>query len=528
MTYSLNTLNNSKDDPPQITGWQRFVQEIALTVGFVLMLFWLIAMLTHTPQDPAWTTSGSSMVAHNWGGRIGAAISDLGYFVLGYSIWWCYLAALVSWLTALAVRLRGEQAPVHAPDIWRLSRWAFWSGLVLLLLASTGLEYTRLYRFEDHLPGQHAGGILGYLIGGAGNKWLGFNGSGMVFIVFMLIGMSWVFGFSWLHVAEKTGARLDHWLQAWRERREIAEDLALGQAAAKEREDGVLVEREEFDEPQNHVPIRIMVEPDPLAAPKSERIARERQKPLFNDMPDSRLPQVDLLDDAQIRQDAVDAETIEFTSRLIEKKLRDFGVEVKVLAAAPGPVVTRYEIEPATGVKGSQIVNLAKDLARSLSMVSIRVVETIPGKNFMALELPNAKRQSIRLSEILGSSVYNEAKSMLTMGLGKDIGGNPIVADLAKMPHVLVAGTTGSGKSVGINAMILSLLYKAEARDVRLLMIDPKMLEMSVYEGIPHLLAPVVTDMRQAAHGLNWCVFEMERRYKLMSKLRTPNLLINL
>ena len=524
MTYSLHTLTNSKDDPPEITGWQRFVQEIALSVGFVLMLFWLIAMLTHTPQDPAWTTSGSTLLAHNWGGRIGAAISDLGFFVLGYSIWWCYLAALVSWLTALAVRLRGDEAPVHAPHIWRLSRWAFWSGLVLLLLASTGLEFTRLYRFEDRLPGHHAGGILGYMVGGAGDKWLGFNGSGMVFIVFMLIGMSWVFGFSWVQVAEKTGAQLDHWLQAWRERREIAEDLALGQAAAKEREDGVLVERDEFDEPQHHVPIRIMVEPEPLVAPKSERIARERQKPLFNDMPDSRLPQVDLLDEVQSRQDSVDAETIEFTSRLIEKKLRDFGVEVKVLAAAPWPVVTRYEIEPATGVKGSQIVNLAKDLARSLSMVSIRVVETIPGKNFMALELPNAKRQSIRLSEILGSSVYNEAKSMLTMGLGKDIGGNPIVADLAKMPHVLVAGTTGSGKSVGINAMILSLLYKAEARDVRLLMIDPKMLEMSVYEGIPHLLAPVVTDMRQAAHGLNWCVFEMERRYKLMSKLGVRNL----
>ena len=188
MTYSLHTLQNSKDDPPPITGWQRFVQEIALSVGFVLMLFWLIAMLTHTPQDPAWTTSGSSLLAHNWGGRIGAAISDLGYFVLGYSIWWCYLAALVSWLTALAVRLRGDQGPAHAPDIWRLSRWAFWSGLVLLLLASTGLEYTRLYRFEERLPGHHAGGILGYMVGGAGDKWLGFNGSGMVFIVFMLIG----------------------------------------------------------------------------------------------------------------------------------------------------------------------------------------------------------------------------------------------------------------------------------------------------------------------------------------------------
>ena len=241
-------------------------------------------------------------------------------------------------------------------------------------------------------------------------------------------------------------------------------------------------------------------------------------------MLDSKLPQVDLLDGALLRQETVAPETLEMTSRLIEKKLRDFGVEVRVVAAAPGPVITRYEIEPATGVKGSQVVNLAKDLARALSLVSIRVIETIPGKNYMALELPNAKRQSIKLSEILGSQIYNEAKSLLTIGLGKDIGGNAVVADLAKMPHCLVAGTTGSGKSVGINAMILSLLYKADARDVRLLLIDPKMLEMSVYEGIPHLLAPVVTDMRQAAHGLNWCVAEMERRYKLMSKLGVRNL----
>ena len=187
-------------------------------------------------------------------------------------------------------------------------------------------------------------------------------------------------------------------------------------------------------------------------------------------------------------------------------------------------MITRYEIEPATGVKGSQVVNLAKDLARSLSLVSIRVVETIPGKNYMALELPNARRQTIRLAEILGSQVYNDAASQLTIGLGKDIVGKPFVADLAKMPHCLVAGTTGSGKSVGINAMILSLLYKAEARDVRLILIDPKMLELSVYEGIPHLLCPVVTDMKQAANALNWCVGEMERRYKLMSKLGVRNL----
>jgi S-DNA-T family DNA segregation ATPase FtsK/SpoIIIE len=318
------------------------------------------------------------------------------------------------------------------------------------------------------------------------------------------------------------GAQLDDWFLAFKEKREIAQDLAMGQAAAREREEVTVVERIEAIE-HPHV-TKLVYEKETLDVPMSTRIARERQKPLFTDLPDSNLPLVDLLDSSAARQDTVSPETLEMTSRLIEKKLKDFGVEVRVVAAAPGPVITRYEIEPAIGVKGSQIVNLAKDLARSLSLVSIRVVETIPGKNFMALELPNARRQSIKLSEILGSDIYNEAKSMLTIGLGKDIVGNPVVADLGKMPHVLVAGTTGSGKSVGINAMILSLLYKAEARDVRLLMIDPKMLEMSVYEGIPHLLAPVVTDMRQAAHALNWCVIEMERRYKLMSKLGVRNL----
>lgn len=294
-------------------------------------------------------------------------------------------------------------------------------------------------------------------------------------------------------------------------------------AAAREREEVLQEERTE-SAVQHPQPVQIIEPVLQEAAAPSVRVVKERQKPLFSELPDSKLPQVDLLDAAQQRQESVSPETLEMTSRLIEKRLKDFGVEVHVVAAMPGPVITRYEIEPATGVKGSQIVNLAKDLARSLSLVSIRVIETIPGKNFMALELPNAKRQSIRLSEVLGSQVYHDAKSMLTMGLGKDIVGNPVVADLAKMPHVLVAGTTGSGKSVGINAMILSLLYKAEARDVRLLMIDPKMLEMSVYEGIPHLLCPVVTDMKQAANGLNWCVAEMERRYKLMSKLGVRNL----
>jgi DNA segregation ATPase FtsK/SpoIIIE, S-DNA-T family len=256
----------------------------------------------------------------------------------------------------------------------------------------------------------------------------------------------------------------------------------------------------------------------------SERKQKERQVPLFAEMADARLPPLDLLDEPPPAVESISTDTLEFTSRLIEKKLKDFGVDVSVVAAYPGPVITRYEIEPATGVKGSQIVNLAKDLARALSLVSIRVVETIPGKNLMGLELPNPKRQTVRLSEIMGSAVYGESHSLVTLGLGKDISGKPVVVDLARMPHLLVAGTTGSGKSVGINAMILSVLYKADPSQVRMILIDPKMLELSVYEGIPHLLAPVVTDMREAGHALNWCVHEMDRRYKLMSRLGVRSL----
>jgi S-DNA-T family DNA segregation ATPase FtsK/SpoIIIE len=520
MTYSLNTLTHpgGAAGAPARPG-ARFAHEIALVVGAAALLFWLLALLSYSAQDPAFSTSGSGAPLANWGGRLGAWLADGSYFLLGFSVWWCFAAGVRAWLSTLARWMRSSADDAPATGLAR-SRAAFWIGLAVLLCASTALEWSRLYRLEPRLP-DHAGGALGYLVGPAGVKWLGFTGSGLVFVALVVVGAAVVFRFSWAQVAERIGARIEAFVQSHRAKREIAQDLALGQRAARERE--VTLQEERIEIEVQH-PTPVLIEPTLVEVPKSERVAKERQKPLFTELPDSKLPQVDLLDGAQVRQETVAPETLEMTSRMIEKKLKDFGVEVRVVLAQPGPVITRYEIEPATGVKGSQIVGLAKDLARSLSLVSIRVVETIPGKNYMALELPNAKRQSIRLSEILGSQVYNEAKSMLTMGLGKDIVGNPIVADLAKMPHVLVAGTTGSGKSVGINAMILSLLYKAEARDVRLLMIDPKMLEMSVYEGIPHLLAPVVTDMRQAAHGLNWCVAEMERRYKLMSKLGVRNL----
>jgi DNA segregation ATPase FtsK/SpoIIIE-like protein len=267
------------------------------------------------------------------------------------------------------------------------------------------------------------------------------------------------------------------------------------------------------------------IEPQAPPAEKSVRVLREAQKSLFGLLEGSDpRPSVALLEPPPAVVETVSPESISYTSRLIEKKLADFGVAAKVVTAQPGPVITRYEIEPATGVKGSQIVNLGKDLARALSLTSLRVVETIPGKNVMGLELPNARRQTVRLSEILSAKVFADASSALTMALGKDISGHAVVADLARMPHLLVAGTTGSGKSVGINAMLLSLLYKSDPAQVRLILIDPKMLEMSVYEGIPHLLAPVVTDMRQAANALNWCVAEMERRYRIMSKLGVRNL----
>ena len=520
MTYSLDTLKIQASQAPEAPGGaRRFAHEVGLLFGLLGLLFWLLALLGFSAQDAAWSTSGATLsTPENWGGKLGAYLADASYFSLGFSVWWLLAAGLSVWLTSLARWLRGGtrfQAKQAASG-----RFKYWLSLLLLLVASSGLEWTRLYRFEARLP-DHAGGALGYLVGGASVKWLGFAGSGLVLIALGVVAASVVFGFSWAHTAQRLGEWISNLIESRREKREIAQDLAVGKKAAKEREEILIDERIEIEQ---HPPVPVLIEPTFVDIPKSERVTKERQKPLFKDMPDSKLPQVDLLDGAPSKQEGVAPETLEMTSRLIEKKLKDFGVEVRVVAAAPGPVITRYEIEPATGVKGSQVVGLAKDLARALSLISIRVIETIPGKNYMALELPNAKRQSIRLSEILGSQVYNEAKSLLTMGLGKDIAGHAVVADLAKMPHCLVAGTTGSGKSVGINAMILSLLYKADARDVRLLLIDPKMLEMSVYEGIPHLLCPVVTDMRQAAHGLNWCVAEMEKRYKLMSKMGVRNL----
>jgi len=521
MTFPLGSLasaegaSRSARAPSAAPRWRT---KLALVGGAVLWLLLLLALITHDPNDAAFSTSGSSDTLHNKAGQLGAWVSDLVLFLFGYSAWWLPVVGLRLWLSSLAQWLRVDAQP-DAQWTTATTRAVFWGGFALLMASSCALEWTRLYRYDGLLPGGQAGGVLGALLGPLSMKWLGFAGSGVAWIAALVLGASMALRFSWIALADRIGAGFDALRERRQEALERAEDIRLGREAQLER-DQVLADEQLVIE--DHVPI--VIEKPVAEVAKSERVAKERQQPLFRELSDAKLPQVDLLDAAPGRLESVTADSLEMTSRLIEKKLKDFGVDVRVVAASPGPVITRYEIEPAVGVKGSQVVNLAKDLARSLSLVSIRVVETIPGKNFMALELPNAKRQTIRLSEILGSAVYNDAHSQLTLGLGKDIVGNPVVADLAKMPHLLVAGTTGAGKSVGINAMILSLLYKAEARDVRLIMIDPKMLEMSVYEGIPHLLCPVVTDMKQAANALTWCVGEMERRYKLMSKLGVRNL----
>ena len=591
MSHSLNTLNSDRA-AANSTGIGRFAHELALLAGLFVLVFSLMSLLSYSQGDAAWSTTGNGQPLLNWCGRVGALISDGGYFLFGFSVWWLYLAGVRVWLSSFLCWLRAEPDSVPADGRFAAGRWSwlwsppmrhlgFWVMLLALVASSVVLEWGRLYRLESFLP-DHSGGAFGQWLGPLAQRWLGFTGAALTGIAVLVLTSAGVFGFSWGRWAEWLGRQMD---DAWLRIGHILDtfrDARIGKAAVRTRDkvephDHVRETEAPPLQPQpdaaadkatgaaSRVDVDVDIPLDEVVESDfSPSVVQERSQPVPSRLPtpvwtgelplaptvaaanpsvsggpvavstarhpseaahaETHLPQVDLLDGPLLRQDTVAPETLEMTSRLIEKKLKDFGVEVSVVAAMPGPVITRYEIEPATGVKGSQVVNLAKDLARSLSLVSIRVIETIPGKNIMALELPNAKRQTIRLSEILGSPVYTDAKSLLTMGLGKDIGGLPVVADLAKMPHCLVAGTTGSGKSVGINAMILSLLYKADAHDVRLMLIDPKMLELSVYEGIPHLLCPVVTDMKHAANGLNWCVAEMEKRYKLLSKMGVRNL----
>nr|WP_036303591.1 DNA translocase FtsK [Methylotenera sp. L2L1] len=482
-------------------------------LGLVLIgLYITVILFTYNPNDSSWShIAPDGAMIQNSGGSVGAWISDLLLYVFGFSAWWwAVLAFYAMWFVYLAL-----EAVDQSEKPFLLFNFF---GFALLLVASSALEAGHLVKLPALLP-DSSGGMLGVAVDAGLRGLFGYTGSSMLLLLMFVVGFSLFTGWSWIMITEKFGAFLITSYEFIKLKWQDWQDRKAGKAVEQERIEYVKSERKRVVDREP-----VQIETPVLEIAQSARVQKEKQVPLFDTHPDTPLPPIHLLDEPSGSVELPSAETLDFTSRLIERKLMDFGIEVKVLTALPGPVITRYELEPAAGVKGSQVTNLVKDLARALSVVSVRVVETIPGKTCMGLEIPNPKRQIVYLSEIMGSQAYADVHSPLAISLGKDIGGKPAVADLAKMPHVLVAGTTGSGKSVAINALILSLLYKADASQVRMILIDPKMLELSVYEGIPHLLAPVVTDMRQAANALNWCVAEMERRYKLMSMLGVRNL----
>lgn len=511
-----NSNGQSRPSPAARAGSGRLVRilrEVGLIALAAVSLFLLLALLSFDPNDPGWSHATRVESIQNSAGVLGAWIADVLLYVCGYIGYLFPFALAYSGWRLYQSNRRGEwPEPLHVA-IASL-------GFLLTLSGGGGLAENH-FSAGAGIPAETAGagGIVGDAIGGGLLLLMGPTGSALILLAMLLTGITLYTGLSWLRLMDATG-RWALWLVEWvRDKRLEYRDRAEG---AKARQERGTVMREVKEKREKRPPPRI--EPIISSLETGTRSEREKQEFLFEPPPETTLPPLNLLDPAQPSKGHYSSEALEAMSRQVEIKLRDFGVEVEVVAVHPGPVITRFELEPAPGVKGSQISNLSKDIARSLSVVSVRVVDVIPGKSVIGLEIPNETRELVSLSEILNSREYENANSPIVLALGKDIGGQPIVAELNKMPHLLVAGTTGSGKSVALNAMILSVLYKAVPRDVRLIMIDPKMLELSVYEGIPHLLAPVVTDMKEAANALRWCVAEMERRYKLMATLGVRNI----
>jgi S-DNA-T family DNA segregation ATPase FtsK/SpoIIIE len=490
---------------PRIRG----LREAAFWVLAGLSLILLLALLSYSPTDPAFSVAGADEAVTNRMGPAGAWFADIAFLLFGAS---AYLFPILV-LIAGVFLFRGEELPERRPVIWR------GTGFLLAIATSSGLA---TLHFQASELRESAGGILGRIVGNGLEYGLGLLGTTVLLLVLWLAAVQLATGVSWIAIMDRTGrvvyraiATLNVWIgdaRLWWE----------GRRAKQQRNEVVSKVRSKSKTTAPRIePVIEKIEVSPRA---SERLERERQVPMFEPPQSNELPALSLLDNPPPKEGGYSPEALEAMSRLVELKLNDFGVEAEVVAVHPGPVVTRFEIKPAAGVKSSQISGLAKDLARSLATVSVRVVEIIPGKPYVGLEIPNETREIVALGEIVKSQAYDETKSPLTLALGKDIAGQPMVADLGRMPHLLIAGTTGSGKSVALNAMVLSLLYKSTPEHVRLIMIDPKMLELSVYEGIPHLLAPVVTDMKQAANALRWCVAEMERRYALMAGLGVRHL----
>ena len=493
------------------------IREISGICLAAIALYLLIALASFNPTDPAWSHAASVDKIHNNAGIFGAWLADVVLYLFGYA---GYAFPLV-----FAYGGWGVFQSIHGKNSVYYHHYAIRIvGFIVALMGACALAYLH-FQTGQRLPLEikGAGGVLGISLG----DWLDINcglmGGTLILLTMLVTGLTLLTDLSWLRLTDAIGrytfSCVHYVLRIIAALRGRRQDRELGKQAKREREAIAETEKEKVKQRE---PVRI--EPGISTFEVSARVQEEKQVKLFEPPADMSLPPLDLLDTAASPKDQYSRESLEAMSRQVELKLREFGVDAQVVEVLPGPVITRFEIQPAAGVKGGRIVNLSKDMARSLSVVSVRVVDVIPGKSVIGLEIPNEHREIVALSDILKSKEYDAMKSSMTIGLGKDISGHPVVADLGKMPHLLVAGTTGSGKSVALNAMILSLLYKATPTEIRLIMIDPKMLELSVYEGIPHLLAPVVTDMKEAANALGWCVAEMERRYTIMATVGVRNI----
>ena len=494
--------------------FSRIVREGFLLLTVAVCAYLGLALLSYDPLDPGWSKTGTNTVVTNAGGPAGAWLADVFFSLFGVMAFlFPLMLAYQTWCVLRDKRNLRDPLLVAVRTV----------GLCLVMVSGTGLAVQYAGDMATALPAS-SGGILGISVAGAADSTFGVIGGTLLLVASFLFGLTIFVDLSWIALIEHIGKavlgtlslmrrRLVTWQKRRKERREVAEVVHKRRESVKEHTKKL----------ELRIPPTITALPKPQ--PPSPRVQKEKQQSLFDLPVSGSLPPVSLLDSPnKSGSKGYSAESLEAMSRLLELKLKDFGIIAEVTEVLPGPVVTRFEIQPAPGVKVSRITNLAKDLARSLAVISVRVVEVIEGKSVVGIEIPNQERDMVRLSEVISSGAYDKSRSPITLALGHDISGQPIVADLAKMPHLLVAGTTGSGKSVGVNAMLLSVLYKATPEDVRLLLVDPKMLELSVYEGVPHLLAPVITDMKDAATGLRWCVGEMERRYKLMAALGVRNL----
>ncbi|RUR18895.1 DNA translocase FtsK [Legionella sp. km535] len=508
--------------------------------GFILILsialFVLLSLFTYKVSDPGWSHATRPGVdIANAGGQVGAYLADALYFAFGY---FAFLLPIAFVYVAWAL-LKDFHALKSFDKTVLMIRSA---GFILMVMGGCGLLTLQPeIKAVDSI--HSAGGIIGQAVSNGWYQMLNFQGATLVLLAMLLVGTTLLTGLSWLISIELIGKyslvginasykALKHVITLFKGRmpsitiNSKERTVATSEAPSKEKSVPQLFrpKKEKERDREKAPPVLILPEEAKPEVIKNVREPREIRPPKLTSS--GTLPGLNLLDKGQPGKPmgGYTHQELENVSRDVEQHLLDFGIQADVVAVHPGPVVTRFELQLAAGVKVSKLTALAKDLARSLSVISVRVVEVIPGKTVVGLELPNHSREVVRLSDVLSADVYQQAHSPLTLALGVDIAGHPMIVDLAKMPHLLVAGTTGSGKSVGINAMILSILFKASPEQVRLIMVDPKMLELSVYDGIPHLLTPVVTDMKEAASALRWCVEEMERRYKLMAALGVRNL----